>query len=90
MSKRVYKYKLGAVGITALVMPYGTQVLSVHSQDNEVMLWALLDDAGFAPEKRCFYAATTGQEMPDDGRKFIGTVLLEGGAFVTHIFEVAP
>jgi len=37
---------------------------------------------------RKFILAMTGRTLPNAGAIYVGTVLLNGGAFVLHIFEV--
>jgi hypothetical protein len=78
----IYKYRYDAV----IEMPAGAEILSVHNQHEHVEIWAIVD-----PERptvlRQFRALLTGQGVGIEPKKFLGTVLLEGGKLVAHIFE---
>ena len=71
---------------TELDLPRNAQVLSVHVQESEPCLWALVDPSE-PPETRKFRAYATGESIQDSLGDFIGTVLLQGGAYVLHVFE---
>jgi hypothetical protein len=85
--KSIYKYPLEINDNIALDLPKGAKVLSIGNQNNIPCLWALVDPAK-PKEKRRFRVLQTGQSVKGDIGTFIGTVLLNNGHFVIHVFEV--
>ena len=83
---RVYKYALDLMGDQPVAMPRGARVLHVDVQGDQVCLWALVDPT--APvESRHFSVVPTGARLLRSDATYIGTVLLDGGALVLHVFE---
>ena len=89
MTRRVvWKYQL-ALGSTVVTMPHDSDVLTVAEQHGAVCLWALVDrDAPMV--QRTFRVVATGEPFDAADLVFTGTVLMQGGAFVVHVFEVWP
>lgn len=88
--KRIFKYAL-KMGITELNMPLGSEVLTVQTQNNKPMLWALVDDDPMTRSCRARIGLfATGSALPVgiDGGDYIGTVQLDGGEFVLHAFHL--
>ena len=83
--RTVYKYEiLGAT--TVLPMPAGAQLLSVHNQHERICVWALVDTE--APEvERVFRLVGTGHPYDDEGGTFVGSVLMQDGYYVFHVFD---
>jgi hypothetical protein len=69
-------------------LPVGAFVLHVHEQHGRPCLWAQVDPS-HARESRTFLVIGTGHEMPPDAENYIGSVHLEGGTFVFHVWEAA-
>ncbi len=88
-TKVIWKYLL-ATGLNPVNMPSGAHVLSAHGQRDEVCIWALVDPER-PVEGRRFWVLGTG-DITDPAVSlgaFIGTVLLDGGDYVLHVFEAA-
>jgi len=86
--KTIWKFTLDA-GRTRQYMPKGSVVLSVNSQRDDICIWAEVDDKEKV-EERVFEVFGTGHPIHVDmgiERKFIGTVLLDNGALVFHVYE---
>ena len=82
----IHKYPLDrSAGRVAVMMPLRRRVLSVQAQHNVPCVWALID-----PESPlslvAFACVLTGAAVPASAGAYVGTVLLDGGAFVLHIF----
>ena len=76
--KTIYKYVLQK-------MPKGARILDIQNQNNEIVMWALVD-SDLSDEPRYFEIYGTGEELPlGIIRKYIGTVQV--GYLVCHIFE---
>ena len=85
----IWKFNLD-VGVNALMVPKGAVTLSADTQQGKLCVWVLCDPQ--APKvTRAYYAEMTGFEAERvAGTRFIGTVLLEEGAFVLHVFADEP
>ena len=82
----IYKYQLRGAGSGPIQMPKGAEVLCAREQQNMPCVWAVVDPHA-ETEQRLFLAAETGKiSIPEDSR-YLGTCLLDGGAYVLHIFE---
>lgn len=81
--KTVWKYKLRP----EIEIPRGAEVLSVHEQRGELWIWAVVNPNNRS-EKRGFAVFETDEDVPDMSLKFIGTVLLNHGRSVQHVFEI--
>lgn len=84
MIKRVYKYTLAA-GVQIVKMPEGAQILTTQIQHGRIRVWALADYSK-RPEPRLIAVMPTGVPVPEN-IEYIGTIQLDGGALVYHIFE---
>lgn len=94
---RIWRYPLPITDEPVIPMPAGAQVLSVgpfrqpsgsgaYYVDPPLDLWALVDPD--APvEDRAFRVVGTGNPMPDDCGRYIGTTHSHGGSLIWHVFE---
>lgn len=83
---RVYKYELEIVQEQRITMPSGARILHMGMQHSSAMMWAEVHWDN-EPEVRTFYCHGTGHDIPEDGRKWVGTVPM--GSFVWHFYEKA-
>jgi len=81
----IHKYVIGAKKC-ALLMPCGARILAVHEQHNTVCLWAQVDPEA-DKEFRHFRVYGTGHEIPDAALTYLGTVFIDGGHLVWHVYE---
>lgn len=81
----VYKYTLDQD--TVLDLPFGTQVLTVGMQGEEMRMWALVPDSKSTLRRR-FIVVATGERFADSAYNhgYVGTVFHNGLVF--HVFEV--
>lgn len=84
---RIYKYQLASAGYQEVKLPAGGKILSVAKQHGQLVMWARVNPA--KPTKpRGIIIKGTGQPISvGELGEFIGTVLMEGGALVLHVFE---
>ena len=86
----IYKYSLGK-GPTfmgkIIDMPFGAHILDVQMQNENITLWAVVEENSIDIRPRTFIVLGTGDNFPRE-RAFehIGTVQDELG-YVWHIFE---
>lgn len=85
MSRVVWKFPLPVSDPVRVPMPVGAAVLHVGAQGDQACLWALCDPAA-SLEDRLFYVRTTGQRLDVREAPYLGTFMLEDGAFVGHVF----
>lgn len=84
---RILKYTLHDHGTAIQPLPRGAKVLHVGDQCGALQLWVQADDA-LPLEARQFATIYAGHdEVPARG-VYIGTVILQGGSIVTHVFEI--
>lgn len=83
--RKIWKYELG-VGVTELEIPMDARRLGVGNQQNRPVLWMLVNQENEL-EKRKFRICMTGAEYDFEELGYIGTVLVDDGAYVLHVFE---
>lgn len=89
--KTVYKYPIDPSDYYFTIeLPEGARVLCVQSQQDEPMIWALVDP-GAKSEKRRFLMAGTGQPIKEQSQlgQYVGTFQLRHGSLVFHVWEMA-
>lgn len=86
--KTVHKYVLPDGARVAINMPDGAEVLTARKQGDCICVWARVDPAAPAV-RREFHLSTTGDTLPPDIGRYLGTAMFYGGSFVVHVFEVA-
>ena len=70
-------------------MPRGAWLLSAAALFNTPCVWAEVE-TGADNEMRHFELFETGEQLPPTGDLryvFVGTVLLDGGSYVLHVYE---
>lgn len=88
MKKQIWKFPLNP-GATIVKMPYKAEVLTVQTQGETVCLWALVNPVNDT-ENRQFEVYGTGHNIHYDmgtERKYIGTIQMQEGALIFHVFE---
>jgi hypothetical protein len=84
---KIFKYELltNFNGSQAIEMPQGAIVLTVQVQRNQPVLWAMVNPD--APKvRRRFWMFPTGDDGEMLGKDYVGTVQLDRGDFVIHVF----
>lgn len=85
--KRVFKYPLEIADDLTVDLPHGAEVLTVQVQHGEPCLWARVDpEAPLAPRR--FRWAGTGHPLDAASDwPYVGSVQLESGMLVFHLFR---
>jgi len=68
-------------------MPIGAKILDIQMQNNELVIWALVNPDN-KTETRFFHSYPTGAVIPGDPGIYLKT--LQHGWFVAHYFEGKP
>ena len=86
MKSVIWKYTLGAPGVSVVSMPRGARILTCNVQGHDIRIWAAVD-----PEMpmvgRRFLLVGTGQETEYLEGPYISTVFW-GGGLVFHVFDL--
>lgn len=83
--ERIYKYEVPMSHNADIEMPEKFTVLSVHNQNNNITMWALVETT--SPTKvQHFKVFGTGFDLPKgtNDMDFVGTVII--GQYVWHVF----
>lgn len=83
----IWKFPLALAHSQILTVPSGTVFIHADTQDGALCLWAMVNaEAVQGPVEVVIVG--TGQTVPEgiDPLNFVGTVLMDGGAFVWHVF----
>ena len=88
MKATIWKYSIAFDTPFFIDMPIGAKVLSVQTQYNDPVMWALVDP-DVDMKRRHFRIFGTGHTVHSDHEMtYIGTFQLLGGSFVGHLFEI--
>lgn len=69
-------------------MPIGAEILGVHSQRDIIVLWYMFEYGEERTITRLLHVKMTGIAFSEKCTDiFLGTVLVNGGNFVAHVFE---
>ena len=87
---RILKYPLDLRygDLHNIIMPAGATILTVQVQYGVLCIWAMCDDRQ-SSETRHIALYGTGHMIHSNPGKYIGTVQLNGGGLVLHVFDVS-
>lgn len=86
--KKVLKFPLKITDDQTVVMPEGSQILTVQTQHDTVTIWALCPET-LKKQPRRIEIFGTGHPIPNGNRTYLGTAITQGGSLVWHVFERA-
>lgn len=83
----IWKFPLVQKDEQTVTMPAGSEILSVQVQEGDVCAWALVNPAARKVDRR-FLILGTGEPASHVSIEavFAGTVQLNGGSLVLHVF----
>lgn len=86
MGKSIWKFPAPIDEDITISMPFGAEVLTVALQGGVPFVWAKIDTE--EPVFALYKFSWRGTGHPAGGLgKYVGTVLMHGGALVFHLFE---
>lgn len=87
--RQIHKYTLSSFTDNSSVgMPQGAKILSVQEQHDSLVVWAEVDES-LKHVIRNFYVAKTGLSyLPEEATNFVGTVQLQQGNYVVHVYDM--
>lgn len=69
-----------------MALPHMGEILSVNVQNNQVVIYAKVNTNALISPRRVFMALT-GEFLPEHGFwDYLGTVMLDNGSYVLHVF----
>lgn len=86
--KTIHKYPLQAEAHQRISLPETAEILSVESQYDDIVLYALVDTENLRTKWVDIYVFGTGHNIPENlqNLRFMGTVKLYNGDLMFHIF----
>lgn len=88
-NKTIYKYVLPIEKFPAVEIHEGAEIISAQMQHGSLCVWAIVDPSA-KTELRSFRVIGTGMHFESDTLgKHLGTVQLEDGFLILHVFEAA-
>jgi hypothetical protein len=85
--RTIWKFPMKGLPGVSFEMPADARILHLEVQAGLPCFWALVDPS--KPKvRRQFRIVGTGHPIDFPTDKFVGTYLVEHGAFIFHVFEV--
>jgi hypothetical protein len=85
--KTIYKYPLDVTDQQGLKLPWNSKILSVAEQNNQIVLYALVNTSEERIEQWLIFMRGTGHDAEDmENTRFLGTVKLRNGSLMFHVF----
>lgn len=81
---KIFKYKLEFMARQNVVLPETHKILSIQSQNNEIVIWALVDDNS-DNTMIIIDIFLTGEKIQTAAREYLSTV--QCGDMVYHLFK---
>ena len=86
VNKTIWKWRLRIDGTQVINMPSGAEILSIQTQQDRPVLWALVNEDN-PPTSRTFTTYGTGSIVPENPGKYIGSYQNKLETLVFHVFE---
>lgn len=88
---KIFKYPVPLLNNFIIELPIYSKILHFDTQNNEMFIWVAVEENNPVIDRH-FYLIGTGQDFDfrvnsDVERFYIGTVQLNNGKFVWHLFE---
>lgn len=86
MTRKVYKYELSSDSEQVIDLPIKSKILSVVNQHEKIVLYVSVNDSEKETRPIRVYLCGTGQNIPPRADVFLGTVSLQHGNVMIHVF----
>lgn len=86
MTRTIWKATLQPADIQELMVPAGAEFLTAREQFEHICVWYRCDPSK-PLEPRKLAIVGTGNPAPDDDGRYLGSVSLQGGRLIFHVFE---
>lgn len=86
--KTIWKFELTPNRLQSVPIPFGGQILSVHSKGDDVPILYALVDPDMPPKDRELAIYTTNTKVPDDPGRYVSSFFIYEGSLEFHLFEM--
>jgi len=83
--KTIHEYPLSP-GFNSVILPAGAKILTVHEQHGGINVWAEID-TDRELTSIIFNVYGTGHEINVENSKYIGTIFMDNGYKVWHVYK---
>ena len=83
----IYKYQIQITDVQMVKLPINAAILTAQMQGDQLCLWAKIEETNTDTEDRMIEVFGTGHPMTSHLRRYIGTVQMDGGSLIWHVFE---
>lgn len=87
MMEVIYKYHIRNVKEQILMLPIGAKIIHVHHQFKDGMIWAQINPKAKLEERK-FELVGTGHDFDPKNKTYLGTIHLDAGNYVFHLYDV--
>jgi hypothetical protein len=84
----IYKFPLKLTALQQVDMPAESKILCVQMQRGVPCLWAVVERDAINQWSRTIRMIGTGNEAPNETDAYLGTVQIDDGTLVLHVFLV--
>ncbi len=84
--KTIHKFPFPIKDVVTLQLPVGAIMQCVNVQQRRPCLWAVVDSEMPLTE-RVLEIYATGQLMSESPKVYVGTIMVDDGLFVFHVYE---
>lgn len=88
MAKAIWKFSFDP-HVTCVELQRGARILTAREQGNAICLWAEVDPEAPREVLPC-RAYATGEPLPENPGRYIGTASLAGGRLIFHVYVGKP
>lgn len=87
MKQTIWKYEIYTNGENNIALPAGSKVLSVKNQNEQIVMYALVDEDERRRTLTKVKVFGTGQQILDvEGYDYLDTVSIYNGSLMFHVF----
>ena len=90
LPSRIIKYRLDPVSRQTIDVPAGSFVSHIHEQDGAATIWMIRPAGLLLLHTWQVTCVNTGQPIPDDAGRYLGTAHIHDGRTVVHVFIQEP
>lgn len=84
---KIFKYPIPIRDTFSINIPEGGEILSFQVQTGTPCIWVAIPNENAQYEYRRFMVVGTGHAFDARGTKYIGTIQMNEGTLVWHLFE---
>lgn len=83
----IWKYQLELDDEQVVMMPRHSKIIACQVQNDQICLWARVNSKQPTLDRRVIRIVGTGHPCEEVSLEHLGTVQMEGGRLIFHVFE---